>query len=181
MRTADLIRAVEDRLARTVLRYLAAHGYRTAADYGASVGVRDGGELPDVDAVPKVHGLPGVTSKIPRGQPVLVIFQGGNGGAPVVALYPEGCVAKELGIDAENLIRFVGASAGVVKVGPGATVPVACAPAVRNVFNAIFGFATSVASATTVPQIAAAASAPVGATSSIPGVEAQRLEATPSV
>lgn len=111
MRTPDLLRGLLAQLADTTLRYLAEHAFRSAEDYGASVGVRDGAPLPDVPAVPKVYGIPGASSRLKRGQPILVGFRGGAAGAPVVVGYPEGCKAEEVGLDAESVIRLGGASA----------------------------------------------------------------------
>jgi hypothetical protein len=111
MRTADLLRGLLEQLADTTLRYLAEHAFRTAEDYGASVGVRDGAPLPDVPAVPKVYGIPGASSRLKRGQPVMVGFRGGDPGAPVVVGYPEGCKAETVGIDALEEVRLGGAGA----------------------------------------------------------------------
>src|SRR5690242_6207823 len=98
MRTSDLLRGLVAQLADTTLRYLAAHAFKTAEDYGASVGIRDGAPLADIPAVPKVYGLPGASSQLRRGQPVLIVFRGGEPGAPVVVGYPEGCKALEIGL-----------------------------------------------------------------------------------
>jgi hypothetical protein len=111
MRTADLLRGLLAQLAETTLRYLAEHAFRTAEDYGASVGIRDGAKLPDVPAVPKVYGIPGASSRLKRGQPILVGFRAGEAGAPIVVGYPEGCKAVEVGLDAESVIRLGGAAA----------------------------------------------------------------------
>src|SRR5262249_13574567 len=117
MRTADLLRGLVAQLADTTLRYLAAHAFKTAEDYGAGVGIRDGAPLADVPAVPKAYGLPGASSRIKRGQPVLIVFRGGDPGAPVVAGYPEGCKADEMGLDADTVIRLGGAGAVVLAKG----------------------------------------------------------------
>jgi hypothetical protein len=120
MRTPDLLRGLVAQLADTTLRYLAEHAFRTAEDYGASVGVRDGAPLPDVPAVPKVYGVPGASSRLKRGQSVMVGFRGGVAGSPVVVGYPEGCKAEEVGLDAESVIRAgtEGAVEAVARAAP---------------------------------------------------------------
>lgn len=126
MRTPDLLRGLLAQLADTTLRYLAEHAFHTAEDYGASVGVRDGAPLADIPAVPKVYGMPGASSRLKRGQSVMVGFRGGEAGDPVVVGYPEGCKAEEVGLDATSEIR-----AGA----PGAVAPVALAPPTQELLD----------------------------------------------
>lgn len=144
-----------------------------------------GPELPDPLPLPVWMGLPGASAQYTPGQEMLLAFAGAKGNEPLVfAAAPKGfpsAIPISVTLEATTEIRLFAASAGVLRVGPGVTLPVALGPPTQTVVTALAAFASSVAAvagdpATQLTAIKAAASA-LGTALSGLTVAATRLEA----
>lgn len=141
-----------------------------------------GGEFPDLfdGRVALWCGVAGVSVDPTPSQEVLFAFAGADLSDPIAfvatPLGQPGHVPIKVRHEATTEIRFVGASAGLVRVGPGATQPVALGSALDSVIGALQAFATALDSSTD-PAVVAAASALTSALGAITITSATRLEA----
>lgn len=142
------------------------------------------GEVPDAGQEarqPVWYGVPGCSADHTPGQEVLLAVAFAAGAQPIVFLAPPrgqpGHVPIRVRHEATTEIRFMGSAAGVVRVGPGTTAPVALAAPVAAMLTALKAFATSAAAATTAAQIATAAATLSTALNAIASPAATRLEA----
>ena len=133
----------------------------------------------DVSNVEVCPGVPGVTSDPTEGETCIVMFVGKDETPYVIgraALDMPGHLPQEVRHDAVRSIKFVSKNNAKVTVGI-TTIPVAKAPPVISAFAAIQAFALASSTATTAPQIAAAALTLNGALAAISGYASTRLEA----
>lgn len=125
-------------------------------------------------------GVAGVSVDPTPSQEVLFGFAAADLSDPIAfvatPLGQPGHVPIKVRHEATTEIRFVGASAGFVRVGPGATQQVALGPALDSVIAALQTFATTLGGSTD-PAVMAAASALSSALGAIAVTKAIRLEA----
>lgn len=141
-------------------------------------------ELPDAGEEarqPIWYGVPGVSATHAAGQEVVLAFARGDAADPLVFLSTPrgqpGHVPILVRHEATTEIRFMGAAAGVVRVGPGSTKKVALGPALDAMLSALKAFASSASIATTAAQIATAAGTLNTALNAIATTSADKLEA----
>jgi hypothetical protein len=113
----------------------------------------------------------------------VVAFAGADESDPVAFLSTPlgqpGHVPIAVRHDATTEIRLVGASAGVVRVGASGTQAVALGPALDAVVAALATLASTLGSATTIANVAAAGAALTTAIAALPPTKSTRLEAAP--
>lgn len=148
-----------------------------------------GGEVSDFGreegAVRHYAGSPGVSAEFDLRDgttpETILAFARADQSDPFTFLSPPlgqpGHVPFRVAHEAISGIRFVGQSAGVVRVGATPTVPVALAPPVNSIKAALATLATSLSSAASIANVAAAGVALTTALSSIPTASATKLEA----
>jgi hypothetical protein len=138
-------------------------------------------ELADPLPMSPWYGVPGVSADLYLGTRTMLAFDRADPSNPFAALFSPlgqtGHVPKTVRHEANEEIRFVKESTGIVRVGNGAVRPVALAPPVDSTKSALTTFATALSTATTVPQVAAAGLALKTALALIPSSAATKLEA----
>lgn len=145
--------------------------------------VNRSGDRPDLldGRIPLWCGTSGVSVDPTPGQEVVLGYSRADLSDPVAFLAAPrgqpGHVPLRVRHEAVEEIAFVANSLGIVRVGPEGTQKVALGPALDSVLADVQAFAATVSTATTVPQIAAAAATLQGALSAITLTSATRLEA----
>lgn len=122
--------------------------------------VERSGDAPDTLPVPVWYGVPGMSADHSPGQEMLLGYGGADLADPVAFLATPrgqpGHVPIRIRIESTTEVRFFGGSAGVVRVGPGTTAPLALAVPFDAVLTAIRVFAQALTLSTD-PAVSGAA------------------------